>query len=488
MKQKIIKITSFIVCSALFFTIAAKALSFKYLDSTFKVDSYYELEENTVEVLALGSSHMYQGLNTAVLWTEFGIPAFNFCGAAQPIWNTYFYLEEALKTQTPKVILLDTYYLHLSGDYSEKSFAIKNTYALRDNEIKEEAISESFEMEEGDYQYYIEPLQYHSRYSDLSKSDFYPYLANEEMYKHHKGFYCYFKTAAVAETDLTKFDEYSLLTEKTEKYYRKIFELAKEKSIPVVPIAIPHLAEEYHQKYYNTGALIAAEYGCEYLNFLTDYKEALGLDYNNDFADNQHLNHNGNTKLTRFLGDYLKEKYDLKNHRDDDKYYSWEYDAAVYYKQLLNHKITKSKDLFSIIDEIRDNNYCIIININHDEFERSNGEKSSLPIYLRILGFKNEDLLKCGTWIINEGKIVYRCSDKKTDGFKNYDVNKFDTIRISYSTSLNSQDEFSYKTDIFINDKNVTKTQNGANIVIYDNLTKTFVRTFGFDLKNNELI
>ena len=159
MKKNFLKITSFVLVFALTITGALYALNFKYLDSVYKFDAFYDLPENSVDVLVLGSSHAYQGINTAVLWKEFGYSAFNLCGAAQPIWNTYFYLEEALKTQTPKVIILDIYTLCYSADYSESSFAIKNTYGMKWSETKKDAIKASFDIEEDDYQYFIELLQ-----------------------------------------------------------------------------------------------------------------------------------------------------------------------------------------------------------------------------------------------------------------------------------------------------------------------------------------
>ena len=47
------------------------------------------------------------------------------------------------------------------------------------------------------------------------------------------------------------------------------------------------------------------------------------LDYQTDFRDYVHLNMNGSVKLTRNLGDYMKENYTLPDHRREDKYQSW---------------------------------------------------------------------------------------------------------------------------------------------------------------------
>ena len=69
--------------------------------------TYYAQESDTIDVLTIGTSLAYAGINTNVLWKEYGIAAYNLCSAEQPFWVSYYTLQEALKTQHPKVILLD---------------------------------------------------------------------------------------------------------------------------------------------------------------------------------------------------------------------------------------------------------------------------------------------------------------------------------------------------------------------------------------------
>ena len=204
MKKNFFKITAFLLAVVFTFLSFYNVYSFKYLDSVFKMKMFYEQEDNTVDVLVLGSSHIYQGFNTAVLWKQYGYAAYNLCGAAQPLWNTYYYLEEALKTQNPQVIILDVFTLSYTGEYGDTSYAIKNTYGLKWSQTKIDAIKTSFDMEKAGYQYFFEVLQYHSKYSDLKKTDFYPYQANKDMYENHKGFYCYFRTEAVKEREAAR--------------------------------------------------------------------------------------------------------------------------------------------------------------------------------------------------------------------------------------------------------------------------------------------
>lgn len=477
MKKNVLKIISFLLAFVLTFAGIVSVLDFKYLDSIFKVDSFYELEDNTVDVLVIGSSHAYQGINTAVLWDKFGISAFNFCGAAQPLWNTYYYLEEALKTQTPKAIIFDTYYLHMVDDYSEESTAIKNTYGLKWSKTKKDAIKASFNAELSGKQYFFSILQYHSRYSDLNKADFYPYQANKEMYKNHKGFYCYFQSDPVTERDLSMIDYYTPFTEKTDYYYRKILELANSKNIPIIPVAIPFNAEAYHQGYFNTAKFIAEEeYGIKFYNFLTDYKTAVGLDYNTDFADKQHLNHLGNTKLTTFIGNLIKNEYNIPDRRGDEKFSSWEADAEVYYNQLENHKVSKINNLMEYAKFFKNDRYVIVVTSTMPDYEKlPQASKYLLQKFGNAVGISSSEQKKSGVWIFENGEKTYYndCSSKNFT--KAVKLGKYGGIEIRSTEMMNDDDTTFFVTSINANKKDSTIASYGLNIFVYDTLTQSKV-------------
>lgn len=487
MKKNILKITSFLLACGLTFAGITHILDFKYLDSVFKVDSFYDLEENTADVLVIGSSHAYQGINTAVLWKEFGIPAFNLCGAAQPIWNTYYYLEEALKTQTPKAIILDTYYVHMTDDYTDASTAIKNTYGLKWSDTKINAIKSSFDTEKTGNQYFFSILQYHSRYSDLNKADFYPYQANKDMYENHKGFYCYFKSASVTERDLTVYDYYNAFTEKIDFYYRKIFELANSKNIPIIPIAIPFNAEAYHQGFFNTAKYISEkEYGTKFYNFLTEYKDAIALDYSTDFSDNQHLNYIGNTKLTRFLGDILKNEYNTPDRRGDDKFSSWEADAEVYYKQLDNYQVTKINNLIDYAEVFKNDRYKIVMTASFPEYDIiPDAAKSNLNNFFRTVGISNSEMHKSGMWIFENGEKTYYndCSDKNFS--KAVKLGQYGGIAVKRTEHMFDEFETFFVNSIYANKADATIANYGLNIYVYDNFTQSKVDMVALNFSDN---
>lgn len=68
----------------------------------------YEKEpENTVDVMVFGSSLAYCNVNPAVIYEETGITSYVLAGSEQTMPVTYRYLKQALKTQHPKVVLIE---------------------------------------------------------------------------------------------------------------------------------------------------------------------------------------------------------------------------------------------------------------------------------------------------------------------------------------------------------------------------------------------
>lgn len=455
-------------------------LSFKYIDSVFKMEMFYEQPEDSVDILVLGSSHSYQGINTAVLWEEYGYAAYDLCGAGQFIWNTYYYLEEALKTQSPKLIILDAYYLHVTDDYEDESFAIKNTYGMKWSQTKVDAIKASFDSDLYGLQYFFEILQYHSRYSDVDETDFYPYQANEAMYENHKGFYCYFYSTPVEEKDFSEVDYYNEMTEKVEEYYAKILELAYSENIPVIVVGIPFDADNYHVAFFRTGERIANMFGYPFLNFLTDYKDELGLDYSTDFADSQHLNYLGNTKLTRFLGDYISENYSIPDRRGDENYSSWEADAQIYYYQLENKNTTLITDISEYADTVANNRYQVIITKNSSADGEQEMSSSELSEFLSAVGISQEEFTNGGVWIYSGGEQVYHNDCTEEDFQKSYSLSKYDDAMISTSYD----DEGVMIIDVYMNKTEVTAADYGLNVYVYDTLTRTSVDSIGINPNN----
>lgn len=107
--QFIFKCILLVITACLLMTYFSIVLRPKYYeapdDMTNKTEGFYALETNSLDVLFLGSSHSYYAFNPAILWKKTGAYSYVFAGECQPFSQTYYYLKQAIKTQTPQVSL-----------------------------------------------------------------------------------------------------------------------------------------------------------------------------------------------------------------------------------------------------------------------------------------------------------------------------------------------------------------------------------------------
>ena len=69
-KRKSFRAILFLSILMVLFFISSRVLGFKYVDGIYSMKKFYEQDKGTVDVLALGSSHMFESVNTSVLFEE----------------------------------------------------------------------------------------------------------------------------------------------------------------------------------------------------------------------------------------------------------------------------------------------------------------------------------------------------------------------------------------------------------------------------------
>ena len=455
---------------------------FKYLDSTYRWKAFYALPENSVDVLGLGTSHTYESINPAVLWDKYGVTAFDLCGSAQPMPNTYWFFKEALKTQSPKAVLLDLYSMCINEDYPDESNGIKNTYGMRMSRNKLDAIDATFENPR---QYYYSILQYHSRYGDLTAEDFFPYLGNKRMYKDYKGFYCYFRAKDISGYgDLSGYDGYKPLLEKNRQALLDIIALAKENNVNLVLLGLPFGATSFNEEIYNTCGLIARANDVPFYDFLTDYRAAAGLDYTADFADRQHLNHSGSEKITDWIYENILTQYDLPSHSGEPGYETWDRSAEVWARQQKNYNLASC-------DDIRSYSKMLSADSGYTGFVASTGigavnvfSALDMGLFdcLDELGIGDENrAYGDGGWIVSGGGIGFH-SDMTDPGIaESTELSRFHDAALARVPSDSGED---YRNTVLVDGADVTDGRAYAlYITVYDSFTDEVIDTVYFDYK-----
>lgn len=320
----ILRVALFLVLFGAVFYVVDKTLQFKYDDGVTPMEDFYSYPEDSIDVLLLGSSHLGVNIDTTLLCSQYGIASYKLWGSTQPIWNAYYDLAEALKTQHPKVVVLEALGLSHDTEYYEYANAVKNTLGMRWSKNKLDAILASYQPDERNNAFF--PLsQYHSRYAELIEKDFSYYFWDAPHSEHNtKNWNAVCPMGEPSTTQATL-----PLGEKQLTYLKKILYLCNKQDIPLVVLTAPYTIPEDERARLNTANAFLTEAGVAQLDCLTNYK-AYGFDFSTDFGDTAgHLNSTGCAKLTAILGEYLTTHYDLPDRTGDPLFaYDLPSDAA----------------------------------------------------------------------------------------------------------------------------------------------------------------
>lgn len=313
--QKAVKVLAFLLVLALCYGLMDQVLKIK-TDDMVSMVKLRQLPPDTVDVLFVGSSHIGMNIDNQQIYDEFGISSFDLWVGMQPLWNSYYYLKEALRYQKPKVVMVDVFLAGTSAEYSLNTVAMKNIQYLSMGVDKLKAALDSFPA----WQDAVEAVWgmpfYHERYDELVQDDWNLQYGKDELSlsapRQVEGV-----TTALKMLDYRSITNVTPLTEKNERYLRKLIALCKQENIPLVLLASPFEATEEEASRFNTVAQIAEEEGIPFLNFLKTYDEE-GIDAASDFYDRGHLNNDGIAKFSHILGQYLADHYELRDCRTID--------------------------------------------------------------------------------------------------------------------------------------------------------------------------
>jgi len=297
------------------------------------IQGLYDSDDD-YDVLMIGSSHMNGGLDPNVLWKQYGITSFNYATGGQTLELSYFILREALKKhEKPGAVVVDVFYSGMTNPYGESGLLSNAIDNLKLSRNKAEAIFNC--VPPGEWPFYFLPaLKYHFRWSSLTAQDFNFDLS---AYYYSKGFGA--GTTRWGKDDATygSTDRRLAIPRESLEYLQKIVDLSRQEGFPLILVNFPADYTNYNQMdgwvddceaMLNSVADFAAERGVPFLDYC-DSMESIGIDFPNDMNNASHLNQWGACKLSSAFGAYLKQHYQLEDHRSDPAYAQWDRDYLL---------------------------------------------------------------------------------------------------------------------------------------------------------------
>ncbi len=280
------------------------------------IEEYYD-DPSDHEVLFIGDCEVYENFSTIELWEQYGITSYIRGSAQQLTWQSYYLLEDALRYETPKVVVFNVLALKYNEPQSE-AYNRMSIDGMRWSSSKVNNILASMTDEENFIEYVFPLLRYHSRWSELTDDDV-AYIFSKDQVTHN-GYYMRVDVKAQEEfPDPTPLADYTL-GDKAMEYLQKMADLCEENGIELILIKAPTEYPYWYEEWDEQVAAFAEENEVEYINFIP-LQDEIGLDMSVDTYDaGLHLNTQGAEKMADYFGQYLVDNYDLTDYRGDEEY------------------------------------------------------------------------------------------------------------------------------------------------------------------------
>lgn len=297
-----------------------------------KWDGFYEKDEDTIDMLFIGTSVVHTGVDVNYLYHEYGFTSYDLSADQMASPNIYYFLKEAVKYQSPQVIFVDVHSLSHADDPYSVSLHYSFDY-MKQGLNRIQAICEHpASLRSGNLFPFIE---YHTRWEELGEMDFRYMFQDKENMLNGYLIYMLSNNSAVP-TSYEKTDQTLAELEYiyTEENLDKIVSFCREKGMECVLFRTPQSYSETQAQYCNAIEKYASDNNIEFWNF-NDYYDEIGIDFSTDFVDGQHLNLTGSRKFTAFLGKWISESFEYTDHRGTKGYEEW--NTAYDYENYLIH-------------------------------------------------------------------------------------------------------------------------------------------------------
>lgn len=267
------------------------------------------------DVLFLGDCEVYNNISTVTLWETYGINAYIRGTPQQTMWQSYYLLEETLRYETPRVVVLSVFAMQYDTPQSE----IYNRMTLDNmkwSRSKLSSVRASMTNGERFIDYVFPLLRFHDRWKTLEKQDIVYYFKRNTSTFHGFDPHTGTQPAETLPTPLPLTD--TRFGDNAYAYLDRITALCEEHDIDLVLLKAPSLYPHWYDEWDEQIQAYADTNGLLYVNLL-EHAEDFGLDFSTDTYDGGlHLNAEGAEKTAAYLGNLLQTEYDLPDRSRDD--------------------------------------------------------------------------------------------------------------------------------------------------------------------------
>ena len=316
--KRLVKILSLVLVVAAIVGVSQEYYMTNSSNTAIRLRGFYREDPKTLDVVVLGASEVYSGFNAPEFYKKTGVTSYPYAYEGNPVTLWKYELKEILRTQTPKLLIVEMNGAIYDEDMLYKEASIRY---LADNMTLQKEKREMVSQYGTDdpLSYYFPIMKYHGEWLQPDRIKNAIAMLRIDLRGHSllKGTLSHIKHAKYKD-ELTGYDPTAErdLNPNAERYLREFLDECKECGVEnILFVRFPHrvTAEKSIRAFerFNRAARIVEEYGYEYVN-LDDYCGEAGIEKPGDFYDTDHMMMSGQMKFTDFLAEYLQERYHLE--------------------------------------------------------------------------------------------------------------------------------------------------------------------------------
>ena len=369
------KIASLILAVALVVSLLQTWLLYFNDRDVRRMDGFRLEAENSLDVLVLGASEVYTAYSAPYAYELHGITSYPLSAAATPValWKTM--LEDALTRQTPQVVVVDLAGVGYFTPWQLRNNAVMH-YVLDNMPLSANKIRTLIQLSDSGTEpgaYFLFPiLKYHDVWQDPAALE---ENLRDKTLQHRRGFTLLRGVSTVPDSvplpggirdisgDVSERD-----LGEAERFLMDFLEYCRGKDLNVLFTRLPHQigvsSEDRAYDAYravNRAERIVREAGFPVLN-MECLADEMGIDPEQDYYNQNHLNLHGQRKVTEYLSRYLVEECGVVPRPQSDAVRAEWASSVEYYRlycayveeQLLNspnqEAIAENAELLELLD------------------------------------------------------------------------------------------------------------------------------------------
>lgn len=318
---------AFLLAAALLLHLAAAVLRPLHMNYGSTWEQYLAEPKDSIDVLFLGSSYAYCDWNPGVMYDESGLTGYVMGGSEQTPAITYWYLKEALKTQSPTVVVMeasslffDRYRNYTQINLGYMPWGMNRVRAILECAEPDKKLGLFFDL------YF-----YHDRWKELTAADVEKiFPAGADHLKGHTAVDQVFPALEYSQepflNELTQSEE--VCRENLEDFAR-IAQLCREEGIDLIVTVNPTYSQYPQAVYDELEAAVTANEGVRFLDWRNGFDQ-MGLDVSKHLYDGGHLNQDGAQIFSAYTGRFLRELGYEPRPQTEENEAAWEETAAYW--------------------------------------------------------------------------------------------------------------------------------------------------------------